>query len=121
MMKRITYAGGSIVTGNAVTAALLDYATAVVSSAKSVSIEIPVLEENGTTALHTLLLGPSSQFGVADIDGAADDESDRFPVPELPIIGQVALTDSPAGADSDAAAFDRAVASLDAGMNEEDY
>ncbi|MFB2600434.1 hypothetical protein ACEXQE_21795 [Herbiconiux sp. P17] len=87
-MKRITYSGGSIVTGNAITAALLDYTTTVADAENSVTVDITVLEENGETSVHTLLLSPASQFDVADVGGITEDEEDqRFPVPEMPQVG----------------------------------
>lgn len=87
-MKRITYSGGSIVTGNAITAALLDYTTTVADAENSVTVDITVLEENGETSVHTLLLNPASQFDVADVGGmTAEEEARRFPVPEMPQVG----------------------------------
>jgi hypothetical protein len=87
-VKRITYSGGSIVTGNAITAALLEYTTTVADAENSVTVDITVLEENGETSVHTLLLSPASQFDVADVGGiTAEEEAHRFPVPEMPQIG----------------------------------
>ncbi|WP_394769338.1 hypothetical protein [Lacisediminihabitans sp.] len=122
-MKRITYAGGSIVTGNAVAAALLDYATQIASNANSSTVDIPVLEDDGTTSIHTLLVGPATQLDVSDVSDAegvsAEDEVEEFPIPDLPIIGMAALTPSPADesqAESDAQHFDRAVDELEEGL-----
>jgi hypothetical protein len=87
-MKRITFSGGSIVTGNAITAALLDYTTSVADAENSVTVDVTVLEENGETSIHTLLLSPASQFDVADVGGiTAEAEAARFPVPDLPRVG----------------------------------
>jgi hypothetical protein len=87
-MKRITYSGGSIVTGNAITAALLEYTTTVADAENSVTVDIAVLEENGETSVHTLLLSPASQFDVTDVGGlTAEEEARRFPVPEMPQVG----------------------------------
>lgn len=87
-MKRITYSGGSIVTGNAITAALLGYTTTVADAENSVTVDITVLEENGETSVHTLLLSPASQFDVADVGVMSDEEeAQRFPVPEMPQVG----------------------------------
>jgi hypothetical protein len=89
-MKRITYSGGSIVTGDAITAALLEYTTTVSDAENSVTVDVTVLEDNGETSIHTLLLGPASQFDVTDVGGiAAEDEAARFPVPEMPQVGIV--------------------------------
>jgi hypothetical protein len=87
-MKRITYSGGSLVTGNAITAALLRYTTSVADAENSVTVDITVLEDNGETSVHTLLLSPASQFDVADAGGIPEDEeAERFPVPHLPPVG----------------------------------
>jgi hypothetical protein len=87
-MKRITYSGGSIVTSNAITAALLEYTTTVADAENSTTVDITVLEENGETSVHTLLLSPASQFDVADVGGiAAESEADRFPLPVMPKVG----------------------------------
>jgi hypothetical protein len=93
-MKRITYSGGSLVTGNAIT----------------------VLEDNGETSVHTLLLSPASQFDVADAGGISEDqEAERFPVPDLPQVGIVGSVDS-----SDAGAEDTAN-DVNAMMNDIDH
>lgn len=119
-MKRISYASGSIVTGNAVTEALLEFAQAVASDAGSVAVDVPVLEEDGTTTTHTLLLGPGMPFDVSDVDLLSPEEEARlFPVPDLPQIGTVAVSKPSAQADKDAAAFNREVANIENGLNQE--
>jgi hypothetical protein len=73
-----------LVTGNAITAALLEYTTTVTDAENSVTVDIAVLEDNGKTSVHTLLLSPASQFDVADAGGISEgEEADRFPVPDL--------------------------------------
>ncbi|HWH25294.1 MAG TPA: hypothetical protein VNT53_01440 [Pseudolysinimonas sp.] len=87
-MKRITYSGGSIVTGNAITAALLEYTTTVADAENSVTVDVTVLEENGETSVHTILLSPASQFDVVDVGGMSlEEEAKRFPVPHMPQVG----------------------------------
>lgn len=87
-MKRITYSGGSIVTGDAITAALLEYTTTVADAENSVTVDVTVLEDDGETSVHTLLLSPASQFDVTDAGGISpEDEAARFPVPEMPQVG----------------------------------
>lgn len=119
-MKRITYAGGSIVTGNAVTKALLDFATHIASDATSVAVDIPVLESDGTTSTHTILLGPSTQFDVSDADHLSEeDEARKFPVPDLPTNATVAAAEPSAQAEEAADAFNRAVAHIDNDLDPE--
>ena len=87
-MKRITYSGGSIVTSNAITTALLEYTTNVADAENAVTVDITVLEPSGKTAVHTLLLNPASQFVVADVGGITPEEEERrFPLPEMPPVG----------------------------------
>ena len=123
-MKRISYAGGSIITGAAVAAALLEYSTGVAGDATNVSVDVPVLEENGTTTIHTILLGPSSQFDVSDVDGQTPDldEAERFPVPALPSVvttGSVATAVAPsAEREASARDFDDAVAHIEHALDD---
>lgn len=87
-MKRITFNGGSIVTSNAITAALLEYATTLTDAENSVTVDITVLEDDGETSVHTLVLSSASQFDVADVGGmSAEEDERRFPVPEMPQVG----------------------------------
>jgi hypothetical protein len=118
-MKRITYAGGSIVTGNAVTAALLAYTTTVADAENSVTVDITVLEENGETSVHTLLLSPASQFDVADVGGiTAEEEAKRFPVPELPQVGISGTVESSGDARRTANDFDQMMGAIDEGLGQ---
>jgi hypothetical protein len=116
-MKRITFGGGSIVTGNAVTAALLNYATTVTDAENSVTVDIPVLEENGEVSVHTLLLSPASQFDVADVEGLSEkQEATRFPVPEMPQIGIRGAVETDGNAGRAAADFDLIMDEIDEGL-----
>ncbi|WP_120338504.1 hypothetical protein [Cryobacterium soli] len=83
-MKRITYNGEPLVTGSSVSAALVHYVTHVSTAATAVAVEIPVLEHNGTVRSHTLILSATTQLDVKDVDGVADGEENRFPVPRFP-------------------------------------
>ena len=87
-MKRINFAGTSLMTGNAVADALLNFATHLDSS---VTVDIPVLESNGVVEPHTLLLGPATQLSVVDADGVQPNEAELFPVPEFPPVGGIAV------------------------------
>ena len=113
-MKSITFASGTIVTGNAVAEALVDYVSGMSGAVTSASIEIPVQEDDGTVAVHTIVLGSAVQFDIVDVDGveSADDERERFPVPEMPDVNMVAVipTDE---VDLEADNFNRAIADMD--------
>jgi len=113
-MKSITFASGTIVTGSAVAAALVDYVAGLSGSVTSSSIEIPVQEADGTVATHTIVLGSAVQFDIADIDGSVSeaDEEARFPVPSMPEEKMVAVI--PAAADDlEADNFNQAIADID--------
>lgn len=119
-MKRMTFAGGSIITGGAVADSLLDYATKLSGSDASVSVDVPVLATDGSTSIHTLLIGPASQFDVEDVvpsvemaSLSAEEELVLFPVPALPSVGDVATTEVSPAEESDTAQFNQAVADID--------
>lgn len=119
MMKRISYSGGSIVTGNAITAALLKYTTTVPDGEKNVTVEITALEDSGETSLHTILLGPATQLDVADVDGMSEeDEARRFPVPEMPQVGITGTVEANDDARRTANDVDRVMAEIDEGLGQ---
>lgn len=120
-MKRITYSGASIVTGNAITAALLEYTTTVADAENSVTVDIPVLEDNGEISVHTLLLNAASQFDVVDVDvdGLTEEqEAERFPVPELPRVGISVTVEKSGRAGREADEFDALIQEIDEGLGE---
>ena len=118
-MKRITFGGGSIVTGNAITAALLEYTTTVADAEDSVTVDITVLEENGETSVHTLLLSPASQFDVADVGGISEEEeAKRFPVPEMPQVGISGRVENSGDARRTAHDFDQMMGEIDEGLGQ---
>jgi len=114
-MKSITFASGTLITGSAVAAALLDHVSQMSSANTSSAVDIPVLESNGTITTHTIVVSSAIQFDVADADGEDNpfDEDERFPVPEFPELDTMVAVVPPATAAEDASNFDRAVAELD--------
>jgi hypothetical protein len=118
-MKRITYNGESIVTGNAIAEALLEYTTSVADAENSVTVDITVLEDNGETSIHTLLLSQASQFDVTDVGGIAEgEEAWRFPVPEMPQVGISALVETNGDAARTAEDFNRIMDEIDEGLGQ---
>jgi len=89
-MKRIHYDGQSMVTGSEVATALATYAESVARMGASSTVQIPVLEENGSVLTHSLLLTAATALETFDIDGEPTDESERFPVPKFAPIGGAA-------------------------------
>ena len=61
-MHRVHYAGGSVLTGDAIASALLEYAAALGRHATSATVEIPVREDDGERGIAQVLVGPASQF-----------------------------------------------------------
>ena len=114
-MKRITFASGSLITGGAVAAALLDFVSQMSGSTNAATVEIPVLEENGTITTHTIVLSSSIQFEVADIDGEAGviNEDESFPLPVFPEIDTMVAVAPSQDAIDDADSVNRAIADID--------
>jgi hypothetical protein len=118
-MKRITYSGGSIVTGDAVTAALLEYTTTMTDADNSVTVDIVVLEDNGETSVHTLLLSTASQFDVADVGEIEEEgEARRFPVPTLPEVGITGTVEKSKDAHNTAEDFNAMMGDIDSGLGQ---
>lgn len=119
-MKRISFGGSSIVTGNAITAAILEYTTTVADAENSITVDITVLEEGGETSVHTLVLGPGSQFDVVDVRDAGgiseDDEARWFPVPEMPQVGIVGKVEVAGRGNRSAEEFDSLSREIDEGF-----
>lgn len=117
-MKLITYAGGTILTGDHVAEALLGYVTAHSRGDESVAVEIRVLEQDGTTRTHTLVLGPATELNVADVaEETLANEIALFPLPVFPP-AHILAVDTPtaseeAEAEEHAADFNRAVEGID--------
>lgn len=116
-MKQVTFAGGSIITGSDIADALLRLVGDLPLTGSSVSVDIPVLESNGKTTTHTLLLAPGVVLDVADVDGIDDEEErERFPVPALPPRGMVAQPEDRTEALRKSRALDDAIAHTDEGL-----
>ena len=119
IMKRFTFSGGSIVTGNGIAEALLKYTTMVTGAENSVTVDVTVLEENGETSIHTILLSPASHFDVADVGGMSEEEEERrFPVPEMPQVGIKGTVESTGDARRTAKDFDQFMAEIDNGLGQ---
>jgi hypothetical protein len=125
-MKRISYAGGSILTGDDVAQALLDYVTAHSRGEASVAVDILVQEADGTTRTHTLVLGPATELDVADVaEESLAGELELFPLPVFPK-GRVLAVEEPsaegeAEAEMHAQEFNRAVDEIDEGADHGHY
>ena len=81
-MRRIHYAEGSVLTGDDIAAAVLEYARMLASTATAATVEIPVRRDEDVRVAR-LLLGPSSQMLVEDEPEDADEIVDEALVAEL--------------------------------------
>lgn len=113
-MKRITYSGGSIVTSNAITTALLGYITSVADTDNNVTVDVTVLEQNGETSVHTLVLSPAIQLDVVDVEGMTEEEeAARFPIPEMPMTGIIGTIETTGDAGRTARDFNLITSEID--------
>lgn len=77
-MKRIHYASGSLVTGDAIAEALVAYAAALALNNAAAEVRAPAVSENGERSEVLLLLGPASQILVDDGIGGEELVDDEF-------------------------------------------
>jgi len=61
-MRRVYYSSGSMLTGDTIAHAVLEYAEALAKDGRADIVEIPVVLASGRTGTATLLIGPSSQL-----------------------------------------------------------
>jgi len=76
-MKRILYSGGSVVTGDRVANAVLEYASELARQESSDTLQIPSVTEAGSAGRTQLLLGPASQFIVEEVETSVEDPTDE--------------------------------------------
>ncbi len=61
-MRRVYYSSGSMLTGDSIANAVLEYAEALAKNGRADIVEIPVVLASGASGTATLLIGPSSQL-----------------------------------------------------------
>ena len=61
-MRRVYYSSGSVLTGDAIANAVLEYAEALAKDGRADIVEIPVVLPSGSAGTAVLLIGPSSQL-----------------------------------------------------------
>ncbi|CAN5372399.1 hypothetical protein BH11ACT4_BH11ACT4_05050 [soil metagenome] len=71
-MKRILYASGSVVTGDAVAHSLVRYAATLARAGSADTITIPVVKDRKLATVE-MLIGPSSQLILEDAGSDPDD------------------------------------------------
>ncbi|WP_411701313.1 hypothetical protein [Conyzicola sp.] len=115
-MKSISFASGTLVTSAAAAEALLGFVSTMSAENNSIVVEIPVLEQDGTIATHSVVLSSSIQFDVADSDEVYADENE-LPIPELPQPDTMVAIEPRADAAEQAKNFDRAIADIDSAFD----
>jgi hypothetical protein len=78
-MKRIIYGGGSILTGDRIADALLDYAAVLARAGTADHVRVPALAADDEPTVFDIVLGPASQI-MAEREGVsfADVEDEAF-------------------------------------------
>ena len=82
-MKRITYAGESILTGDEIAAAVLHYGRALAEAGVADTVTIPVAHVDGGRGEATLLIGPASQIVTEDAASDVEEVVDHAVLGEL--------------------------------------
>ena len=82
-MKIIVYAGDELLTGDAIAMAVLHYSEALAEAGDAGTIEIPVLDPDGSRATAAILAGPASQMIAKDAEGDFEELIDVEVVREL--------------------------------------
>lgn len=82
-MKRITYAGGSIVTGDRLADVIMDYAAALARADLADHVRIPALSPDERITEYDLLIGPASQLIAEHVDIPVEELVDEDLVTEL--------------------------------------
>ncbi len=81
-MKRIYYAGASLLTGERIAESVLRYAEALAKAGSAEEIAVPSITEDGKREAVMLLVGPASQL-LAEDEGSRTDLEDPLFVAEL--------------------------------------
>lgn len=71
-MRRIRYAGGTFLTGNAEADAVMRYAAALANVDRAATLTVVGVSDDGTVAEFELLVGPASQLIAEPVDDEHD-------------------------------------------------
>ena len=83
VVKLLIYAGGEYMTGDDIATALLAYSEALADNDTAESVEIPILDTDGTRQTAIFLLGPASQIVAKNVDTDHEELVDQAAVDEL--------------------------------------
>ncbi|HEX5856598.1 MAG TPA: hypothetical protein VFY91_00675 [Microbacterium sp.] len=82
-MKTILYANIELLTGDDIAAAVLRFSEALGTTGLAETIEIPVIEADGSRGTAMMLVGPASQIVVKDAETGGRELVDSHAVAEL--------------------------------------
>jgi hypothetical protein len=82
-VKLLIYAGGEYLTGDDIAMALLEYGEALADNSTAESVEVPILDADGTRGTAIFLLGPASQIVAKSVASEHEELIDRAAVDEL--------------------------------------
>jgi hypothetical protein len=82
-MKSIIYAHTELLTGDAIAIAVLHYSAALADNGLAETIEIPIIEPDGSPSTALLLIGPASQIVAKGADTGFPELVDDDLVAEL--------------------------------------
>jgi hypothetical protein len=82
-MYRVTYAGETFLTGQALGDVVLNYARGLALKDRADTVEIPGLLEDGSPTVMELLIGPASQIVMAVVDSDHEEPKDESTVADL--------------------------------------
>jgi len=104
-MERISYAGGVLLTGDAIARAVISYAEALAKRGTAAEVDIPVRRDDGSLGAAQLLLGPASQLVAEAVETDLEDPVDDDLVARLRV-KTAELSDSRPVFDDSAASAD---------------
>jgi hypothetical protein len=76
-MRKIHYAGASVLTGDQTCKAVLRLARALAMKNQSDVIDFPIIEDGGALATAHFLIGPASEISSVPVAGACDEPNDE--------------------------------------------
>ena len=72
----IMYAGETLMTGDDIAEALLNYSAALAESGSASTVEIPTIRDDGTRSTAKVLVGPASQIVATPVESSFDELQD---------------------------------------------
>ncbi len=77
-MKKVSYAGGSFVSGDRIVEAVSRFAAAIANAERAAQIEIPAVDVDGRVQKIGVVLGPASQLFSEPVIAQTELEDDEF-------------------------------------------